>query len=127
MKRFRSTARKPAARTHALRRRLEALEDRVTPATMSRTKTSVVALVSPLTRFDAVEENATLRPSADTEGKKFSPFAGRPPVPVDTRRVTPACRSRMKTSRTPFVSPATRLDASEPKTTYRPSPRAKAS
>ena len=38
-----------------------------------------------------------------------------------TRSVVPACRSRTNTSRTPLVSPATRLVAVEVNTTKRPS------
>jgi hypothetical protein len=85
----------------------------------SQRKASATPLVSPRTRFDASETNATHRagrwPSPLTDGPYERPFAGCPPKPRDTSTVLPAChgdpwssygspRTTANTSVTPFVS-----------------------
>ena len=69
--------------------------------------------MSPATRFDASEVNATYRPSAENAGWTLSLLAWAPPAPTETRRVTCLLRSRTNTSPAPLVSPATRFDAHE--------------
>src|SRR2546430_14848954 len=81
----------------------------------SRTKTSLTVFVSPPTRLFATELNATKRPLAEIDGTKLAPFPCAPWELTLTRLVLPALRSRTKTSLTPFVSPPTRLPATEQK------------
>ena len=76
--------------------------------------------MSPGTRFDAFDSNATNRPSAEIVGYVLLLFACWPPGPTDTRRVTCATRSRTNTSMVLLVSPATRFDARDSNATYRP-------
>src|SRR5262249_13732250 len=78
-------------------------------------------LVSPATRFEAFEENATKSPSALRLGETLTPFASLPALSTLTRVVVPDDRSRRKMSPAPLVSPATRLVASDRKATRRPS------
>jgi hypothetical protein len=66
----------------------------VLAATKSRRKTSPTPLVSPVTRLDASESNATKRPSAEIVGEEQTPFALPPLVETETTSVTPATRSR---------------------------------
>jgi hypothetical protein len=73
--------------------------------------------VSPGTRFDASEMNATYRPLPEMFGSKLRPLACRPPEVNDTRWVVPLALSRTNTSGAPLVSPATKFDASEKKAT----------
>ena len=94
----------------------------VVPVRVSRTKMSSIAFVSPETRFEALDWNATYRPSDETAGDTLLPFDSAPAAPTLTRVVTPAWRSRTKTSATPFVSPLTKLLAQEVNATYLPSP-----
>src|SRR3989344_5694086 len=82
---------------------------------------SPVPLVSPAARLLARDANTTYRPSALSRGMKLPSLAWSPPGPTLTRTVVFAPRSRMKTSCTALVSPATRVLASEPNTTDRPS------
>jgi hypothetical protein len=69
----------------------------------------------------AQEWNATKRPSALMEGTQVLPFPCSPALLTLTRSVKPVCLSRTKTSPESFVSPGTRLVASDPKATERPS------
>ena len=57
----------------------------VAPVRRSRTNTSVAALPSPPTRFDASEVNATERPSADAAAAPLAPLASAPSSPTLTR------------------------------------------
>src|SRR4051812_49104893 len=50
----------------------------VTPVRRSRTKTSGTPLLSPRTRFGAVDAKATNRPSAEIDGRPLVPAAGVP-------------------------------------------------
>ena len=86
----------------------------------SRTKTSMMPFVSPVTRLVAVLMNATHVPSGVITGSKDSPLPNPPSVATLTSRVVPVIRSRTKMSLTPFVSPATRSLASLSNTTKRP-------
>lgn len=101
--------------------------------TRSRTNTSRQPLVSPATRLVADDSNTTYRPSSlivaksipfssTSEDSHDAPSACSPGMPeeTETRSVSPACLSNTNTSRTPFVSSATRVFASEKNTTYRP-------
>src|SRR5581483_6195810 len=88
----------------------------------SRRKTSVVSLSSDwLVRFEASDANAIFVPSPEIEGLKLS---SAPCVVLwslsDTFSVTPAVRSRQKTSVLPLVSLATRFVASEENATFVP-------
>ena len=75
----------------------------------------------PGTRFDESDSNATKRPSPEiATGPKLSPFAWTPPGPRSARVVAPVRVLRTKTSRMPFVSPATRFVAPDANTTKRP-------
>ena len=93
----------------------------VVPATTSRRNTSVCPFPSLATRLEAVEANATKRPSFETSHSSLGPFAWTPPAPTLTRTVVSSTRSRRNTSSTPFVSPGTRSGARLENTTYRPS------
>ncbi len=92
-----------------------ALTSDVTPVWWSRTKTSLVALVSSRERFVAADPNAANRPSAFSAGRKLSPLACVPPVLLLTRSVVASVTSRTKASWTPFVSPPVRSAAAETK------------
>src|SRR5260221_2972869 len=86
----------------------------------SRRKTSLAAFASPNTRFVARLSKATRRPSGDTAGafeRQQFPSPCTPAVETLIRNVCPSRRSRRKTSRMPFVSPATRFQASLAKVT----------
>jgi hypothetical protein len=85
----------------------------------SRTKTSYTSLVSPRTRLDTRETNATYRPSAEIADSKEPSLAGWPLVLTEMRPVVRRARSRMNTP--PPWAPATRLDAAESNVTKRPS------
>jgi len=89
----------------------------VTLSTHSRTNTSGLPLVSVATRLVAREVNATYRLSAEIAGLELYQSASAPERPTDTRIVSPASRSRTKTSDVRFVSPTTRFEASEPNAT----------
>ncbi|MEV6493030.1 hypothetical protein AB0M20_31065, partial [Actinoplanes sp. NPDC051633] len=101
--------------------RLDKLTRLVTPVRKSRTKASP-PLVSPGTRFEAYDWNATCRPSGLIEVTKLSPLACAPVLDTVIRLVVPARRSRTNASGHALVSPGTRFDASEVNATYRPSP-----
>jgi hypothetical protein len=88
----------------------------------TRKKTSKLSLVSPPTRLDANEVNAVLAPSELIADRTLNEFACMLAAPMLSRLVVPFCRSRTKTSCWSFVSPLTRLPATESKVTYRPSP-----
>jgi hypothetical protein len=105
----------------ACRPRGPRLTRRLVPARTSRTKMSNSPLVSPATRLVEVEQKATTRPSAESEGRMLNPSLCAPPRPTLTRRVVPAPTSRTNTSGWPLVSPGTRLVASDEKATKRPS------
>jgi hypothetical protein len=93
----------------------------VVPVNRSRTKTSVCAFVSPATKFVASLSKATYRPSVESDGKKLAPSPSMFPELTLTRSVVPVTRSRTKTSKVPFVSFATRFEASLSKAMNRPS------
>src|SRR5579884_3565931 len=76
--------------------------------------------VSPGTRLSAADWKATNRPSPLIDGEALG-WSDWPPEPTLTRTVVARCRSRTKTSVRWFVSPGTRLVASEAKATNRPS------
>ena len=73
------------------------------------------------TRFVAPEAKATYRPSSLSAGdtRKLLSSASPPALVRLTRSVVPACRSRRNTSGLEFVSPRTRLVASETNATPR--------
>src|SRR4051812_48787156 len=103
-------------------------ETRRRPLPPSRdTKASILPLVSPRTRFDAADRNAThlgrARNEPSTAGAHDGPLAGAP-MPRETRIVEPGnhcvpslpktpSRRTTKTSLTPLASPATRFEASD--------------
>ena len=62
-----------------------------------------------------------MAPSADTTGAKLSPLPPPPSGPTDSRVVVCRSRRRTNTSRSPLVSPGTRLSAKEANATIRPS------
>ena len=64
-------------------------------------------------RLVALEANATKRPSALIERSSTLSFACAPDLSTLTRSVVPVCRSWTNMSLVSFVSPATRLVASE--------------
>jgi hypothetical protein len=98
------------------------LTNLVTPCQRSLTKTSVSPLSSLPTRLEAIETNATNRPLQDTVGSVLRAFPCLPREDRLIRVVFPLIRSCRKTSSTPFVSPGTRLRASDWKATNRPFP-----
>ena len=73
------------------------------------------------TRSDAVDANATTRPSAEIAACPLDPFACVPAEVTDTSVIVPVVRSFRNTSAAPFSSPGTRLDADDSNATYRPS------
>src|SRR5262249_59820990 len=90
-------------------------------ATRSWMNTSAGPLVSPATRFEAEDKNATTLPSLLIDGFELAPLACAPKESILTRTVVPARRSCTNTSGTPFVSPGTRFVAFDEKATQRPS------
>ena len=98
----------------------ETLTRVVCPVARSRSNTSAAPFVSPATRFVASEVKTTKRPSALMRALDEAPFAC-PPEPSEARVVVPVTRFRTNTSRTPLVSPATRLGEPETKATSVPS------
>src|SRR6266545_3841551 len=93
----------------------------VWPVWRSWTKASTSGLVSPGTRLVAPETNATNRPVALIAGRALPSLAWVPSEARLTRVVSPAWRSRTKTSPKAFVSSGTRLAAEVSKATKRPS------
>src|SRR5438034_7885969 len=93
----------------------------VCPVVRSCTKMSLTPFVPPGTRLVAYEAKATNCPSAESEGLKLLSLPWVPAESTDTRTVCPVVRSCTKASLTPFVSPGTRLLATEAKVTDRPS------
>src|SRR4051812_15573740 len=93
------------------------------PPARVQTNTSRLWLVSPGTRLDAADEKLMAPPSAliPDAAAPLASLPWTPPAEPLTRAVCPVARSRSNTSAAPFVSPATRLPASEVKTTKRPS------
>ena len=87
----------------------------------SWTKMSLVALVSPATRLVARESKATKRPSPLMVARALKKSPWLPALSTLTLSVVPVWRSRTKMSKTPLVSPATRLVASESKAMKRTS------
>ena len=87
------------------------------PVWRSKTNASRRLFTSPLTMFEAVDVNATRRPSPLSEGWSLPPFAWLPSKPTLTRVVVFAWRSRMKMSFASFVSPSTRFVAADEKAT----------
>ncbi len=77
--------------------------------------------MSPATRFEAHEWNATYRPSPLTAGQPLWPLGDEPPTARLTRVVVAVCRSWTKMSDHPPPSPGTRSLAAETNATYRPS------
>jgi hypothetical protein len=97
----------------------------VVPLCRSWTKMSSIPLVSPRTRLEAKDSNATKRPSTLSWGaptNALSAFASVPSLATLTRVVLFVTRSCTKTSATPLVSPEARLLAPETNATSRPSP-----
>src|SRR5437870_11408252 len=74
----------------------------------------------PATRFVAHDMNPTNRPSLLTTGESAGPFACSPDELTLSRVVSPVLLSKTNTSRTPFVSPTTRLLDSDVYATKRP-------
>ncbi len=87
----------------------------------SRMYMSKVPLLSPETRLDAWDWNATYLPSALIDGLELVLSPWNPPEEIETISVTPVCRSRTYMSKVPFMSPAIRFDASDSNATYLPS------
>lgn len=87
----------------------------------SRRNTSAFPFVSPATRFVAAARNTTKRPSSVIAGSVEAPFPSAPSEVREMRLVVPAIRLRMKMSEAPFVSPTTRFEACDSKTTRLPS------
>src|SRR5512144_1900013 len=94
---------------------------------------SAAPFVSPLTRFGAYEPNAAKRPVRLRNARDMNLWPGpvrrdgdahacMPPVDTLIRVVELLRRSRSNTSCAPFVSPGTRLLASERNATRLPSP-----
>ena len=83
----------------------------VTPSCKSRTKTSGMPFVSPVTKLLAALTKATYRPSGVMAASREGPLPGEPFVLTLTRVVTLLIISRTKTSPVPLVSPPTRSDA----------------
>src|SRR5690349_23210421 len=82
---------------------------------------SCTPLVSPATRLEAIDSNATYRPSALIWPDPESALDWAPPGPTLTRVVVPVCRSRTKMSCTPLVSSGIWVAAADWKTTKRAS------
>ena len=93
----------------------------VAPVERSYTNTSDIPFVSPATKFEASELNATNRPSSLKTGCPLWLSASVPSDATLTRSVAPVERSYTNTSDIPFVSPATKFEAHESKATNRPS------
>src|SRR5262245_25495871 len=99
----------------------------VTPVRRSRTNTSAVPLLSPWTRLDDSDENATKRPSPLMLGppmRSRTPLAPSPCLPLEetlTRSVVPSNRSRTNTSAVRLVSLGTRFSENDENATKRPS------
>src|SRR2546421_3627508 len=100
---------------------------RLSPGPCER-NASTLPLVSPFTRLEAADRNATqrgeLRKLPSTDGANDGPLAGLPCLPLERRIVLPGCQTEpslpklpprriAKTSLTPLVSPVTRSDASD--------------
>jgi len=92
---------------------VEGVQSSRVPAQVSRKKTCDAAAITPGIMFDALEMNATYRPSALRVGIVLAPFACWPPRPTDARDVdgehgsaTPAQVSWTKMSSLRFVSSA---------------------
>ena len=107
---------------------VEGMQSCPAPKQVSRRNAPAGAEEPSTTRFRAVEPKATKRPSALMEGESLAPLASSPPDVSETREVVgvhpvvaPMHVSRTKISATPLVSLATRLLASDRKTTNRPS------
>ena len=85
------------------------LTRRVVPVTVSRTKMSDAALVSPATRLVAVLANAKYRPSLLSEGQVETPPVAWAPAVLRLSRVVVAAPTEYKnTSAPPLVSASTR-------------------
>ena len=91
-------------------------------ATRSRTNTSPRLFVSPLTRLEAVEWKPTRVPSVESDASLLLLVAWTPAVLTETRIVWLVAMSRTKTSSLAFLSPITRLVATDYQTTREPSP-----
>src|SRR5258708_6253043 len=86
----------------------------VVPRSRSRRKTLGPVVIKPETRLPATETNATNRPSALIAAPPaLGPSAWLPSEATLTRSTVPVARFQTKMSDTWFVSPATRLKASE--------------
>ena len=68
-----------------------------------------------------MDAKVTNPPVALIAGAPDAPFPAPPPAATLTSVVVPVCTSRTKTSGAPLVSPGTRFDAADWKTTKRPS------
>src|SRR5215212_7719379 len=104
-------------------------ETRLRPRPLSfATNASTLPFVSPRTRLEAADRKPThfgrARNDPSTAGPHEGPLAGAPPRPRETRIVGPAnhwvpslpktpSRRTTRTSLAPFVSPATRFEASD--------------
>src|SRR6187399_2171111 len=73
-------------------------------------------------RFDANEFNTMRRPLAEMSSISDDALPWRPSERTEARTVFPVARFLKKTSRSPFVSPLTRLVAIEEKATKPPPP-----
>jgi hypothetical protein len=91
---------------------------RVSCATRSRTNTSVALLVSPATRFDAVDMNATNLPSAEIAGSKLVSLASCAPGCTESRVLTAPDPTAAGVAAAPSPVPTTSV-ATAPVTTAR--------
>ena len=82
---------------------------------------SVSPLVSSALRFVASDSNTTRRPSSEIDANWLSPLLCVPSSLTLMRTIFLVVLSRTKMSRTPLVSPGTRLVAVEWKAIHRPS------
>ena len=88
---------------------LDTLTRLVVPRFRSRTKMSWVPFVSMRRQVGGPDAKATKRPSAEIDGMPGRRWPASRRWTRSRARSCPCCRSRTKTSRSSFVSPATRL------------------
>ena len=90
-------------------------------ASRSCRNTSRTPLVSPATRVDASDQNATYRPLALIRGRPLAPLPWPPSLATLTRVTVPVTRSRTTTSGTPLLSSVITASLVTTYARYRPS------